>query len=351
MPFTADQLCRDPLRCFPETTVACFDPTRGALPRRSLDEQRTRALLERYAQAGVAGVLIASSTGQGHLRSPGELAEWFDCAAGAELGEMLPMALLRPEDGLDLNRDLMDRCVAGGYPVVFLRPGTDLPEEADDETVRITLAPLVAAAAERGLAVGLYSISDVSGVALTPGVAAALRAGEGGERIVAIKVTEVDYDQSTARFLAHPALAGVKIVQGWDPHLVRALRDGAPETQDGPWQVGVTSGLMGLALEQYQYLLAAARRGEWQRAQSALDAAGVLFRAMQDDPQHFADLQRAKYLMGLGHPLTGTIEANQIEPILQALESLPEPDDRRRLARSLDLMGDGPGHERLAELC
>lgn len=350
MPLTADEICRDPLRRFPEATVAAFDPTRGVLPRRRLDEERTRTLLARYAQAGVPGVLVASSTGQGHGRSPGELAQWFDCAAGAELGAMLPMALLRPEDGVDTNRLLMDRCAAAGYPVVFLRPGTDLPEAADDETVRVTLAPLVAAAAQRGLAVGLYSISDVSGVALTPSVAAGLRTGEGGDRIVAIKVTEVDYEQSTARFLAHPALADIKIVQGWDPHLVRALRAGAPENEDGPWRVGVTSGLMGLAWEQYQYLLAAAGRGEWQRAQDALDAAGALFRAMQDDPDHFADLQRAKYLMGLGHPLTGTVAEEQIEPILEALARLPDAGDRARLARSLDLMGDGPRHQQLADL-
>ncbi|WP_417568166.1 hypothetical protein [Marinobacter sp.] len=36
--------------------------------------------------------------------------------------------------------------------------------------------------------------------------------------IVAVEVTETDYDRSTARFLAHPAFSRLKIVQGWDPH-------------------------------------------------------------------------------------------------------------------------------------
>jgi hypothetical protein len=72
---------------------------------------------------------------------------------------------------------------------------------------------------------------------------------------------------------------------------------------------------------------------------------------MQDDPEHFADLQRAKYIMGLGHPLTGAIRDEQAERVLAALEEAPRPADRRRLAKSLDLMGDGPFHNRLAALC
>ena len=71
---------------------------------------------------------------------------------------------------------------------------------------------------------------------------------------------------------------------------------------------------------------------------------------MQDDPAKFADLQRAKVIMGLGQPLTGKVEPAQIERVLAALEGLPRRADRARLARSLDLMGDGPYHERLAKL-
>ena len=59
------------------------------------------------------------------------------------------------------------------------------------------MQPVVIAAAEAGLAVGLYSIPDVSGLPMTTDVAAALLAGPGGERIVAIKVTEASYEAST----------------------------------------------------------------------------------------------------------------------------------------------------------
>ena len=35
------ELVDDPIGRYPAATVACFDPTRGELPRRVLDEHRT----------------------------------------------------------------------------------------------------------------------------------------------------------------------------------------------------------------------------------------------------------------------------------------------------------------------
>ena len=72
-----------------------------------------------------------------------------------------------------------------------------------------------------------------------------------------------------------------------------------------------------------------------------------LFQSMQDDPAHFADLQRAKYIMGLGHPVMGEVSDNQVARVLNALRQLQRQADRDRLSRSLDLMGDGPCHETL----
>lgn len=350
MPVTSAELIADPIGRYPHATVACFDPTCGGLPRRSLDEPRTIAFLERLAGLGAEGVLIASSTGQGHLRTVEELERWFRCAARAKLDATVPMALLRPEDGVAVNLRLMDLLAEADYPVLFLRPGTDLPADAGDDRVSDTLAPLIAAAAERGFAVGLYSISDVSGLPLSPDAAARLVAAPGGEHIVAVKITEVDYDTSTARFLAHPGLTRLKIVQGWDPHLERALRDGPRYDAEGRQRAGITSGLMSLALFQYQHLLAAGEQGDWTELERARQATTALFRAMQDDPYHFADLQRAKYIMGLGHPLTGEVTPAQVERVFAALEGVERDADRRRLAHSLDLMGDGPCHDRLVAL-
>nr|VFK47793.1 MAG: hypothetical protein BECKTC1821E_GA0114239_10943 [Candidatus Kentron sp. TC] len=71
---------------------------------------------------------------------------------------------------------------------------------------------------------------------------------------------------------------------------------------------------------------------------------------MQDDPNRFPDLQRAKYILGLGHPITGAISEEQTARFFTALETLPRVEDRNRLVRSLDIMGDGPYHQRLQDL-
>lgn len=350
MEWTSNDLIEDPVGRFPRATVACFDPTRGNLPRRGLDGARTVEFLRRLGRLGVPGVLIASSTGQGHLRTVDELEIWFRCVAAADVGEACREALLRPEDGEVANKRLLDLLARWEYPVVFFRPGTDLPPDATDEQVFERLRPLVAAAAERSFAIGLYSISDVSGLPLSPDVTARLVKAPGGERIVAAKVTEADYDSSTREYLAHEDLRHLKIVQGWDPHLARALQDGPRFDSCGRQRCGITSGTMSLAVHQFLHILSAADEEEWDEVARARHAVTALFAAMQDDPQKFADLQRAKYIMGLGHPLTATVEPEQVERVLRALEGLPRCEDRRRLARSLDLMGDGPFHERLARV-
>jgi dihydrodipicolinate synthase/N-acetylneuraminate lyase len=339
---TIDQLLSDPLTHYPLATVACYDPTTGELPRRRLDHVRLTQFLGKLADAGAPAVLIAASTGHGHLRTVDELEEWFRAAAQAKLPNCLKTALLRPEDGDEANARLVKVLAEKDYRVVYIRPGTNLPKVSGDDAVAANMQPLVKQIAAAGLAVGLYSIPDVSGVSMSPDAAAKLIAGPGGEQIVAIKVTEASYERSTQRFLEHPALARYKIVQGWDTHLSRAL-------QAGGRRAGVTSGPMSFAVFQYVHLLAAAGRGDWNEVAAAQEAVSALFRAMQDDPGKFADLQRAKYIMGLGQPLTGQVKPEQVERVMKALETMPRREDRSRLAKSLDLMGEGPLHERLAK--
>jgi dihydrodipicolinate synthase/N-acetylneuraminate lyase len=335
------RLLDDPIAHYPQATVACFDPTTGALPRRALDVERTQLFLEKLAAAGAPAVLIAASTGQGHLRTVEELDAWFTAAAAAHAPGMMRMALLRPEDGLAANERLLERLRALAYPVVFFRLGNDVAS-ADEDTIVESLRPLVEAAAQRDLAVGLYSIPDVSGVRLTADAAARLVDGPGGEAIVAAKITEANYERSTLEYLIHPALERLKIVQGWDPFIVRAL-------QDGKQRAGVTSGPMSLAVFQYLHLLDAAAGEDWSEAEASIAAVTTVFQAMQDDAGKFADLQRAKFVMGLGQPLLGEVTPPQVERVLSALRSLPRAADRQRIARSLDLMGDGPFHDELQQ--
>jgi dihydrodipicolinate synthase/N-acetylneuraminate lyase len=279
-----------------------------------------------------------------------ELAEWYSVAARAKLPQTMLTALLRPEDGVTANERLARFTAELGYAVAFVRPGRDLPAGATDEEVAANLQPVVKEAAEAGLAVGLYSIPDVSGVAMTPEAAARVVAGPGGDRVVAIKVTESNYEASTLRFLRDPRLAHLKVVQGWDPHLARALQDGPKYDSRGRQRCGVTSGPMSFAIYQYQEILASAAAGMWDEVAAAQSAVTALFQAMQNDPAKFADLQRAKYIMGLGHPLTTRVTEDQVERVFAALKALPRLDDQSRLARSLDLMGDGPLHQRLKAL-
>jgi dihydrodipicolinate synthase/N-acetylneuraminate lyase len=343
-------LINDPIERFPAATVACFDPTTGSLPRRSLDEGRTIRFLERLSAAGVPAVLIAASTGHGHLRTVDELTRWMRTAAQANLASTVKEVLLRPEDGAAANQQLAQLASDLAYPIVFIRPGRDLPPHATAEQIAGNMRPVVQAVAARNLAVGLYSIPDVSGLPMPAEAAALLVTGDGGDHIVAVKVTEANYDTSTAVFLRDSRLSRLKIVQGWDPHLARALRDGPQRDTQGRQRCGVTSGPMSFAVFQYLHILAAADQQDWDEVGAAQAAVTALFQAMQDDPGKFADLQRAKYIMGLGQPLTGEVTGQQIERVFIALEILPRVADRSRLARSLDLMGDGPFHARLAAL-
>lgn len=348
---TSQDIVRDPIGRFPVATVACFDPTAGDLPRRSLDETKTIRFLERLAELRVSAVLIAASTGHGHLRTVEELSAWMRAAAKANLGGTVKQVLLRPEDGPEANRLLVDVALDCGYAIAFVRPGRNLSPQASDKEVAQNMQPALRAAAKRGLAVGVYSIPDVSGLPLSPEATVQLVDSDGGDHLVAVKVTEVDYHGSTLRFLQDSRLSHLKVVQGWDPHLARALRDGPLHDHLGRQRCGVTSGPMSLAVYQYLHILAAAERGQWDEVEAAQIAVTKLFQAMQDDPRKFADLQRAKFIMGLGHPLTGTIRPEQVERVFQALQQVSRSADRARLAQSLDLLGDGPYHQRLKALC
>lgn len=343
------ELLADPIGRYPTATVASFDPTTGNLPRRQLDRRRTIAFLEKLAAAGAPAVLIAASTGHGHVRTVDELAEWFAVAAEAKLGTTTKIALLRPEDGQAANERLLEQLRELQYPIVFFRSGNDLPREASDAAIAASLQPLVAAAAQREFAIGLYTIPDVSGVRLTAAAVAQLLESPGGERIVAAKVTEANYQQSTLTYLQHPRLKRLKIVQGWDPFIALALRDGPRHDEQRRQRCGITSGPMSFAVFQFLHLLEAAHREDWAEVEAAIAAVTQLFVAMQDTPGKFADLQRAKVIMGLGQPLQGEVTPPQVARVLAALASLPRREDQRRLAESLDLMRDGPYHAELEQ--
>lgn len=347
-------LIQDPIANYPAATVACFDPTMGDLPRRKLDHGRTIEFLVKLDSYRPDALLIGASTGQAHLRTPAELEEWFRVAARARSSSSgrfhsLLIALLRPEDGV-ANVDLLNLLAELEYPIVFARPGTNLGANPTDQQIAENMRPIAEGAAKRGMAVGLYSISDVSGCPMSPDVAADLVAGPGGDSIVAIKVTEANYENSTQRFLDDPRLAHLKIVQGWDPHLARALQDGPRHDLQRRQRCGFTSGAMSFAVSAYVEILQASRVGDWDRVAAIQKDVTTIFASMQDDPGKFADLQRAKFIMGLGHPITREITQEQIERVFAALETMPKSAGKGLLAASLKMMSNCPYEARLNQI-
>ena len=95
----------------------------------------------------------------------------------------------------------------------------------------------------------------------------------------------------------------------------------------------------------------AAADGEWEKVQRTQAVVSHVFAAMQDDPKKFADLQRAKVIMGLGHPITREVTAQQVERVFQSLDELPASYEKFLLVASLLLMHDGPYHSRLQKIC
>ena len=326
---------------YPLATVACFDATCGSLPRRQLDVENNNRFLENLAAAGAGSLLIGASTGQGHLRTVEELDTWFRSTNEARLGNAIKIALLRPEDGEAANRGLVETLVESDFQVAFVRPGNNLPPDATDSDVAANMLPVVKSISDANMAVGVYSIPDVSGIPLRPAAVVELL-DQLGDRLVAIKVTEANYENSTRRFLECERLESLKIVQGWDPFLADALRD-------SPARCGVTSGPMSFAIHQYRHILDSAAVEDWNEVTLAQAAVTDLFVSMQDDPGKFADLQRAKMIMGLGHPISAEITSDAVEKVFSALEAVRRDADRRRLAKSLNLMDAGPFSERLQQ--
>ena len=104
---------------------------------------------------------------------------------------------------------------------------------------------------------------------------------------------------------------------------------------------------MSFASVSYYSILRAANSGDWDFVQRTQAVVSHVFAAMQDDPGKFADLQRAKVMMGLGQPITREVTSEQIERVFAALDELPATGQKWTLLASLRLLPDGPYDERL----
>lgn len=97
-------------------------------------------------------------------------------------------------------------------------------------------------------------------------------------------------------------------------------------------------------------MLKHADKKNWDELARAQESVSTLMASLQDDPAKLGDLPRAKWAMGLGHPIDRAIPVKKVERLVIAIENLKNTGDRKRLAKSLNLMGDVPFAARLAKL-
>jgi dihydrodipicolinate synthase/N-acetylneuraminate lyase len=338
-------LIEDPIRRMPAWTVALLDPTLGQLPRRQLDHEATRLYAEAIAHQGAPGVLFASSTGWGHVRTFAEHWATLETGGQTQLGKTVKQALLRNEDPVNDNHRLIAALKQWGYDMVWMRRGRLLPADADDEAVAEHLLPTALVVVDAQMPLGLYSISSVDGAPLTVSAARLLLQKLGRKRnpyIVAVKITEPDFDSSTLAFLHDPVFNQKKIVQGWDEHFSRALRAG--HKADGSFHCGATSGAAACMVRAFRSMYQKALVQDWTGLARIQKAVSAAFLAMQgEDKSVFPDLQIAKMVMGLGQPLTEDRTLTQGGFLVSRIEELAQEADTREgaqmIAASLLIMG------------
>lgn len=313
-----------PVENVPSWTVALFDPTSGDLPRRQLDEQKSKDYLQAIANAGAPGVLLAASTGWGHARNFAEHKHTLAVAGEVEVNNCIKQALIRIEDPLEENISLINELKSWGYGIVWTRRGSNLPVGASDEIVTEHMLPLVRAAVRAEMPVGIYSISTVDGAPLTASAAKMLLSKLSpaeAQFLVAIKITEPVFENSTLQYLQEPAFDHKKIVQGWDAFYAEALQQGL--RTNGHNHCGATSGAAACMVYAYKAMYEATLKNDWEKLAAIQSVVSKVFFSMQGaDKSIFPDLQIAKWVMGLGHPLTDERTANDAARLLKTLHEL-----------------------------
>ena len=339
------EIIADPIRNVPPWTVALLDPTKGNLPRRQIDVAGTIKYSEAIAREGTPGVLFAASTGRGHARNFEEHRQTLEVGGQAYLGTTLKQALFRIEDPLEKNQNLMKEVKEWGYAIVWTRRGSNLPPHASDREVADNLLHFAEFAIENEVPFGVYSISTVDGVPLHASAVKLLLeelGQEGAKYLVAIKITEPVFEESTRLYLDDPAFAEKKIVQGWDVFYTRALKAG--KRPDGTNQCGATSGAAACMVKAYNAMYNAATENDWDAIDRIQKVVTATFLSMQGaDKDAFPDLQIAKRVMGLGHPLTESRSLKEVEKLVITLEKLAENRETlwgvKLIAESLLIMG------------
>jgi len=343
---TIKSIITHPVEMVPSWTVALFDPTTGELPRRNIDEEKSKLYMQAIAKAGAPGVLLAASTGWGHARNFAEHRHTLAVGGEAALGSCIKQALIRIEDPLEDNKKLIQELKQWGYGMVWTRRGSNLPIGASDELVTEHMLPLVKAAIEAEMPVGIYSISTVDGAPLTASAAKLLLSKLStteAQFLVAIKITEPVFEESTLAYLQEPSFDHKKIVQGWDAFYAEALQQGL--RTNGHNHCGATSGAAACMVFAYKAMYEATLANDWDKLAAIQSVVSKVFFSMQGpDKSKFPDLQTAKWVMGLGHPLTEKREDKHADKLIDVLHVLAEEKENtatlKLIMKSLQLMNE-----------
>ena len=105
-----------------------------------------------------------------------------------------------------------------------------------------------------------------------------------------------------------------------------------------------------LLIRTLKHMLGHCDKQNWKEVTRIQASVTAMMGALQDDPTKIADLARAKWAMGLGHPINRKNEKKNSDRLIVAIEGQKNTADRKRLAKSVNLMGDGPYADRLSKL-
>jgi hypothetical protein len=101
---------------------------------------------------------------------------------------------------------------------------------------------------------------------------------------------------------------------------------------------------------QFKHMLNQCDNKNWEAVTGHQASVSKMMACLQDDPKAIADLQRAKWAMGLGHPVNSAVDPKKAVKLIEAIEGIKDNGDRQRLAKSVNMMGCGPYAARLAKL-
>jgi len=226
-----------------------------------VDTVTLQALIEKFIEAKVAGIVVCGSTGEYYALTEHERAAVLGTAAKAAKGRITLIAginSLSPQDAIARAKQAQDL----GYEGLMLSPAPySLPQQHE------IMAYYKAVASETSLPIIMYNFPARVGVAMSVDTVAELSKVP---NIVGIKESSGDFSHALA--LIHAGLGDFQIIAGCDDQAADFLFWGVRS-----W---ISGGANVFPAEQAQMLEAAARE-DWGRVRTLMNAMYPVIQAME----------------------------------------------------------------------